>query len=212
VVSTARVRFTDRSAGDLAGPLSDPPLPGVPGPCTWLHQVHGARVVAVTGPGEHAGAPADGAVTAVPGCSLCVRTADCAPVAVLGAGAVGIAHAGWRGLRDGVVEAVVAGVRALGATGPLRAHVGPCIGAECYEFDGPGRDALAERYGPAVLASTASGTPAVDLRAAVRSALAAVGVEDVEVEAGCTACDDRWFSHRRRGERARQASFVWLEH
>ena len=53
-------------------------------PWTWLRQVHGAGVVIVTEPGEHAGAQADAAVTAVPGAVLAVQTADCAPVAARG--------------------------------------------------------------------------------------------------------------------------------
>lgn len=208
----ARALFGDKATGDFAGEGAPAtPLPaGVPGPCTWLRQVHGAGVVVVRRPGEHTGVSADAAVTDVPGCTLAVRTADCVPVALLAEGAVGIVHAGWRGLRDGVVEAAADAVRALGGRG-VRAVVGPSIGADCYEFDGPDRFELAARFGAAVLATTRWGTPGVDLVAGVLEALASVGVEDVEVEGGCTACDPRWFSHRARGDAGRQASFVWLE-
>lgn len=151
-------------------------------------------------------------MTAVPGCELVVRTADCAPVALLAEGAVGIVHAGWRGLAAGVVEAAVDALSRLGVDpGVVRAEVGPCIRAGCYEFDGGGRDELAARYGDEVRATTLWGTPAVDLVAAARAALGRAGVRDVVVAGGCTACDTTWHSHRARAEHARQASSVWLE-
>lgn len=169
-------------------------------------------MVVVTRPGEHAGADADAAVTATPGCELVVRTADCVPVALLADGGVGMVHAGWRGLAGGVVEAAVASLAELGVpAASLRAEVGPCIRAGCYEFDGPGRGEVAARYGAAVLATTLWGTPALDLVAAAEGALAAAGVERVDVVGGCTACDATWFSHRARREVQRQASSVWLE-
>jgi YfiH family protein len=172
--------------------------------------VHGAATVVVTSPGEHTGVDADAAVTATPGCAVAVMTADCAPVALLADEAAGIVHAGWRGLLGGVVEAAVARLRDLGAGPSLRAVVGPCIRAGCYEFRGPERDALAEQYGDGVLARTMWSTPAIDVIAGVRAALATCGIDDVEVVGGCTACDNTWFSHRARSEAGRQAAFVWL--
>jgi hypothetical protein len=79
----------------------------MPGPWTWLRQVHGADVVQVEEPGQHAGAHADASVTTMPGAVLAVQTADCAGVLLLGTGpdsvAVAAAHSGWRGLVDGVL-------------------------------------------------------------------------------------------------------------
>jgi polyphenol oxidase len=167
-------------------------------------------VVTVTRPGEHAGAPADAAVTAVPGCVVVVRAADCAPVVLLGQRAVGIVHAGWRGLLDGIVERAVIALQALDA-GPIVAHLGPCIRPGCYEFDGPDREPIAARFGEAVCGTTSWGTPALDLPAAVHAALAEAGVAEVNDTAGCTACDRRWYSHRARGEVERFATSAWLE-
>jgi YfiH family protein len=167
-------------------------------------------VVTVTCPGEHAGVSADAAVTAQPGCVLAVRTADCAPVVLVGQAAVGVVHAGWRGLFDGVVERSVAALQLLD-DGPVVAHLGPCIRAGCYEFDGPERDRLAARFGDGVRATTTWGTPALDLAAAVHAALASVGVVEVHDTAGCTACDRRWYSHRARDEAERFATTAWLE-
>ncbi|HEX4867820.1 MAG TPA: polyphenol oxidase family protein [Acidimicrobiales bacterium] len=186
-------------------------LPRAPRPWTWLRQVHGADVVVVTEPGQHAGAPADAAVTDRPGCALAVRTADCAPVVLAGDGVVGLAHAGWRGVAAGVLESTVAALRDL-APGPLVAHLGPCIRPGCYEFDGLERDELAARLGPAVAATTSWGTPALDVPAAVRAVLAELDVPvRSDVDAGCTACDDRWFSHRATGDARRFATVAWLE-
>jgi copper oxidase (laccase) domain-containing protein len=167
--------------------------------------------VVVDGPGHAAGAAADAAVTAAAGAALVVRTADCAPVALLADEAVGIVHAGWRGLLLGVVEAAVAAVRDLGA-GSLRAAVGPCIAGERYEFGVADLDLLAGRYGDSVRARTGAGRPALDLAAGVDAALRAAGVEMIERHGACTAAEpERWFSHRARRDRGRQGTFVWLD-
>jgi YfiH family protein len=177
-----------------------------------LHQVHGAEVVIVGRPGEHAGAEADAAVTRCPGAVLVVRTADCAPVALESAAVVGIAHAGWRGLVGGVVERTVDAMRAEGADA-LTARIGPCIAPPAYEFGAEDLDVVAARCGDGVRASTAAGGSALDLVAGVRAALEGCGV--VLTDAGrppCTATlADTYFSHRARREAGRQASFVWLE-
>jgi YfiH family protein len=168
--------------------------------------------VVVTRPGEHAGVTADAAVTGEPGCTLAVRTADCAPVVLLAEGGVGVVHAGWRGVAEGVVEAAVGALRGVGATGPIRAAIGPCIHTECYEFGAEDLAPLVERYGPAVEGRTAAGRPALDVRAAVTAALRQAGVVEVRDDAACTACDaDRYFSHRARGELGRFATTAWLE-
>ena len=205
--------WSDRSHGDLSGPLTSVPpgaLPAAPRPWTWLEQVHGAEVVVVTAPGEHAGAEADAAVTAEPGCTLVVRTADCAPIVLLGDGAVGVVHAGWRGLVAGVVEAAVAALRDLSA-GPVEARLGPCIHPCCYEFDGPARAELVARVGPAAEGRTAWGTPAVDLPGAVAAELTRFDVPLPEPSPGCTACGDGWWSHRARQDPQRIAAAAWLE-
>jgi hypothetical protein len=167
--------------------------------------------VTVTRPGEHAGAPADAAVTAHPGAVLVIRTADCAPVALLADGALGLAHVGWRGLVAGVVEATVGALRALGGD-PVTAHIGPCIGPAAYEFGSEPLDAVAERYGDGVRARTAGGAPALDLAAGVREALARAGVAAGGDPPPCTATNHAsYFSHRARREAGRQATFAWLE-
>jgi polyphenol oxidase len=174
-----------------------------------LRQVHGARVVVVDRPGEHAGAEADAAVTAVPGCTLVVRSADCAPLVLEGERTAGVVHAGWRGLLAGVVEAAADAMHRLGER-PALARLGPCIRPGCYEFTGPELRELTRRFGDAVATRTMWGTPAFDLPEAMRVACADAGITRLQDDSGCTACDDRWFSHRARGDTARIATLAWL--
>lgn len=207
-----RFAWTSRADGDLAGDLSGSPLralPAAPRPWTWLHQVHGAEVVVVSARGEHAGADADAAVTARPGCALAVRSADCAPIVLVGTRAVGLVHAGWRGLAAGVVDHTVAALRELD-DGPLQAHLGPCIRSGCYEFAGPELEEMTARFGPAAAATTMWGTPALDVPAVVAAALRGAGVDHLRDDAGCTACDRRWYSHRARSELERFATVAWI--
>jgi YfiH family protein len=180
-------------------------------PWTWLRQVHGDTVVTVTEPGGGAGTKADALVTPDAGCVLAVLTADCAPVALISAeGVVAAVHAGWRGLHAGVLQRAVEEARSLGAS-ELRAVLGPCIHAECYEFGGTDLDAVAARLGNGVRAHTANGRPALDVPAAVGAALDEAGVTDLDDVGVCTACSGEYFSWRARGELARQAMVLWRE-
>ena len=181
----------------------------LPGSWTWLRQVHGGRVLVVGEPGAGAGEEADAAVTDQPGCVLAVHTADCLPLLLRAPGVVGAAHVGWRGLLAGVVESTIDAMAALGAQ-RIEADVGPHIRSRCYEFGAADLDAVAQRYGDAVRAETAAGTPALDLLAGVRAALAErPAVDVVHVEPGCTACEpERFFSHRARADHGRHAAAI----
>lgn len=215
---TAHVRFTTATDGDFAVGQPADVLAArrqalVPLPWTWLHQVHGHRVVVVDEPGGQVGAYADAAVTSSPGAALAIQTADCAPVALIAdEGVVAAVHVGWRGLVAGVVDGAVESVRRAGGTA-VRAVIGPCIHACCYEFGAVDLDRVAARYGDGVRATTRSGRSALDVPAAVTAALAAIPTAGVtRAGPGCTACDTPpMFSHRARGDSARQAMVVWLE-
>ena len=215
----ASVRFTGRDQGDMGHggryvAEVDPKVTArrravVDRPWTWLRQTHGADVVDVRAPGDGAGARADAAVSSEAGCVLAVLAADCAPVALASPeGVIAVAHAGWMGLQAGVLERTVERMRDLGAT-DVRAILGPCIRAACYEFGAEHLDRLARRLGDGVRAVTSTGTPALDLAAGVRSALAASGVADVDDVERCTACDPGYFSWRARREMQRHAVVVW---
>lgn len=216
----ARVCFTDRSHGDLG--YRGRPDAGVPvaldqrrravvdRPWTWLHQVHGAAVVVVGEPGEGAGSEADASVGTHPRAALSVLTADCAPVALASPeGVIGVAHAGWRGLVAGVIEAAVDSMRALGAT-EVEAALGPCIRPGCYEFGEDDLAAVVAALGDGVRSTTASGRPALDVPAAVAAVTARAGASLVVDTGVCTACSPDHFSYRARGEVERQAAVVWL--
>jgi YfiH family protein len=171
------------------------------------YQVHGSfvQLVEAAAPGEPTGvarAEADGQATALRGVGTMVLAADCLPVALGCRGAVAMVHAGWRGLAAGVLEQ---GVRTLAALAPgeeIVAIVGPCAGVCCYEVGPEVRAALG--------AAHCEGRH-LDLRAIAHDRLLAAGAAEVRDEQACTICDERFFSHRREGERAgRQAGVAWL--
>lgn len=170
----------------------------------WLRQVHGTTVVVADGPPAADPPTADAVVTTMRELPLVVLTADCAPIALACDDAVGAVHAGWPGLLAGVVEAGVEALRAVGR-GPVRAALGPCVHPSRYEFGREDLDRLVARLGPGVVATTAIGTPALDVPAAVRSALARVGVQELDDVGVCTASSADHYSHRRDGTTGRQA-------
>ncbi len=209
--SSAEVRFSHRHEGDFSA--DSPQLRSSLASGTWtgLRQQHGAHVVTVSFPGDADGDAGDAVVTAAENAVLSVRTADCAPIALVAReGVVGLVHAGWRGLVAGVVEAAASRMRELGGR-RLSAVVGPCIGPECYEFDSSELRQLAERLGPEVVSRTAWGTSSFDIPAAVRGALRRAKVSRVIETSACTACDAAsWFSHRARRETARHVLATWI--
>lgn len=210
--------FSTSLAGDLR-----PGAPGsavrrarvLPGQWAWTRQVHGADVVVLgTGSdgrlvaGTGRSPVADGLVSPVPAPPLAMFAADCALVALASPeGVIGIAHCGWRGLLAGVVQAVAARMRELGAS-ELSAVRGPCIGPECYAFGSGELDHLARRYGAQLRSRTSAGTPALDLRAGVAAAAGEAGVARLTELDECTACSPRWFSYRARHDDARHALVV----
>lgn len=163
-----------------------------------VDQVHGADVRVVSGSGL-AGA-ADALVTTTPNLPVAVFTADCLGVVLRSEGAVGVAHAGWRGLGSGVLETTLEAVAGSGP-GPVHAFLGPAIGPCCFEV-GP---EVAERFADD-LATTTWGTTSVDLVAAARRRLGGVAVHH---DGRCTACGDG-FSHRRDATTYRMAAVGWL--
>ena len=211
----AHLIVTERSHGDLAigaSGIDDRRRQIVDAPWTWLRQVHGRNVVEVRHPGDRAGREADAAWTARCDAPVAVQVADCAPVALVSPGGlIGVAHAGWRGLVAGVVEATIDAMRTGGA-GELVAVLGPCIRPSAYEFGEPALAQVEKRLGPTVRSATERGTPALDVPAAVEVALGKRGVPLVAVLGGCTAAEaTRRWSHRARGDAERQAMVAWID-
>jgi YfiH family protein len=186
--------------------------PGVPAPPAWLKQVHGTRVLdAAT---VSAKPEADASVARAPGVVCAVQAADCLPVLFADdAGrVVGAAHAGWRGLAAGVLEATLDEMQVPGER--VLAWLGPAIGPAHYEVDAVVRDAFLARDAGAAAAFAANrpGHWLLDLYAVARRRLAARGVTRVSGGDFCTYSDAARFpSWRREHTRERIAAFVWLE-
>jgi copper oxidase (laccase) domain-containing protein len=139
-----------------------------------------------------------------------VHAADCAPVALVGDRAIGVVHAGWRGIVSGVLANTVDALRDAGETS-VRAVLGPCIRPLHYEFGADDLDRVAAVLGDEVRGVTSSGTPALDVPAAVRVALTRAGVTELDDLGLSTADAERFFSHRLRAERGRHALVAWIE-
>ncbi|HLS84482.1 MAG TPA: peptidoglycan editing factor PgeF [Arenimonas sp.] len=199
--------------------LADAPGAGVspadpPGTGVGLANPPGTGV-GLAGPSGAGAEPpeADAAVTRRPGTVLAILTADCLPVvfAAEDGSELAAAHAGWRGLAAGVLEATVAAMHTPPAS--LRAWLGPAAGPARYEI---GEEVFAAFTGPdpgstAAFAPTRPGHWHVDLFALARRRLAALGIPDVHGGGLCTISDPtRFYSHRRDHRTGRMATLAWL--
>ena len=164
-----------------------------------VRQAHGNRVIQVAGPGV--AGEADAMWTVEPGLPLAVYTADCFGVALVADGAVGVAHAGWRGVDSAVVAALFGELERAGHR-PHSAAVGPGIGPCCFEV---GQD-VASRF-EAFTDATTWGTASVDLVAALSEQVAGLEVWSAD---GCTRHEPNLFSHRRNATPQRLATIAWL--
>lgn len=185
-------------------------LPGEP---YWLNQVHGTRVVDAACPD---GVPdADASVSRRPGAVCVVMTADCLPVLLCdrAGSVVGAAHAGWRGLQGGVVEATVAAMQV--PPSDIIAWLGPAIGPTAFEVGDEVRAAFVDAEPGAAAAfrpGVQSGKWLADIYLLARLRLQSLGVSGVFGGDLCTVTDrQRFFSYRRDGVTGRMASLVWLD-
>jgi YfiH family protein len=226
-VGRARAWCTDKAHGNVADHVGDDPANVArnraavaavvartgsvePRGWVWPRQVHGAGVYVATGAPDPATLPvADAAVTAERGLALAIVTADCAPLVVACDDAVGVVHAGHRGLAAGVVEAAIAHLRDIG-TGEVRAFLAPCIRPARYEFGPRDLARLVAQFGPGVEGRARDGSPALDLPAAIRIVLERSGVVVFDDCGVCTAESDRYFSYRANGDTGRQATIAIL--
>lgn len=236
----ARAFFTTRHGGVSTGAAATmdvgPALPAVedlagaigenrrrlrrllPADPVWLSQVHGRDAVLVTAANAdtlRASPPrADAAVTRERDVVLTVRTADCLPVLFADrAGSVlAVAHAGWRGLAAGVLDATVAAMDV--ATDEVAAWLGPAIGPTAFEVgaDVHGAYCDGDPGCAAHFASQRDGKWRADLPALARRRLARLGVTAVTGGSWCTFCDSaRFFSWRRDRSAGRMALVAWLD-
>ncbi len=200
----------------------------------WLDQVHGTQVVNLDAAGREGRGGGDGrnglggggrgeawfkpvgdaAVTRRSGVVCAILTADCLPVllATDAGDRVGAAHAGWRGLAAGVIEATF---EALGAPGEsVIAWLGPAISQRHFEVGREVREEFMREDAGAAAAFALNdrGRYMADLYALARRRLARLGVDRVYGGGECTYAEPgRYFSHRRDGRTGRQATLIWLE-
>lgn len=179
----------------------------------WLQQVHGTTVVEA--PSEAVKPQADACWTRSPGIACAVLTADCLPVLFCDrAGTrVAAAHAGWRGLAAGVLEATVSAIGV--APAQLLAWLGPAIGPRAFEVGPEVHESFCQGSGGAEAACfEPSGRPGhyyADLYALARLRLARTGLSAVHGGGYCTFSDaERFFSFRRDGKTGRMASIIAL--
>lgn len=217
-----RILCTDRADGDVhpdrvtATVLRGRQVRATGAVWEMLDEVHGLGVVdvdvAVPAEATPTVGVGDVAVARRPGTHLAVWTADCAPVFLVGAdGTVVGAHAGWRGVADGVIDVAVATVTRGGAK-VAAAVLGPAIGPCCYAFGRADLTAVAAGVHGVpgdVEGVTADGELALDIPAAIRRGLSEHFIE-LDAVGPCTGCDDRWFSHRVRSDPERQATVAVL--
>lgn len=179
----------------------------------WLQQVHGTRVARFDGAAVDE--PADASVTGVRGEACVIMTADCLPVLLCDAKGtqVAAAHAGWRGLSAGVLEATL---RAMDTDpGKTLAWCGPAIGPKAYEVGEEVRRVFVAHDTAASAAFQPGGSAGkwwCNLYMLTHQRLTAAGVERIYGGGYCTYMDqERFFSYRRAGECGRMATLVWLE-
>ncbi|MGO3580223.1 MAG: peptidoglycan editing factor PgeF [Pseudomonas helleri] len=177
----------------------------------WLSQVHGV-VVAPATPGQIA--EADASWTATPGIACTVMTADCLPALFCDrAGTrVAAAHAGWRGLAAGVLEAAAQSLNV--EPQDILVWLGPAIGPKAFEVGGEVREVFIKDLPDAAAAFVPSineGRYMADIYELARLRLARCGITAVYGGGFCTVTDPRFFSYRRSPRTGRFASLVWIE-
>ncbi len=159
----------------------------------WVRQVAGDKIVKVQDAGL--AGEGDALITEREGYSLVVAVADCVPVSLVGEGAVGIVHSGWRGTLVGISGKAARAVGGPGRVSAVQAYIGPCIRGCCYEVSKELADSFAERFG----AHVASGRY-LSLPDAIRVNLEEAGAAEVHDLGLCTGCrPDLFYSHRKQG-------------
>ena len=239
--ANVRALITTRAGGVSRGPYGVPPLDrngmniglgsgddsadvvanrallraALPADPHWLHQVHGATVIDAARIESSIGA-ADASFTDAPNVVCAVSIADCMPVFLVDASGrcVGVAHAGWRGLAGGVIQATAKSMRECieNARAELLAYLGPAIGPRHFEVGAEVLDAMQTHLPDAggAFALRSPGKYLADLFALGRQALEQAVVTRVHGCHDCTFSDPaRFYSFRRDRTTGRHAALIW---
>jgi YfiH family protein len=201
----AAVAENRRRLSDMLSLLNEP---------LWLKQVHGTTVLDAS---DIASDCADARVTDLPQQPCIIMTADCLPVLFSSHDGkrIGAAHAGWRGLVSGVLEATVKHMKI--EPGDLLAWIGPAIGRDAFEVGDEVRDAFVQQDSQSATAFTANarGRWQADLVEIARQRLRAAGVSNIYGGRWCTYSNpELFFSHRRDGHEqptGRMATLIWRD-
>ncbi len=189
-------------------------LAGLPDSPRWLHQLHSTRCVYAADLVPES--EADASWTDAPGVVLAALAADCLPVlfAARDGSCIAAAHAGWRGLANGVLENTVSALPV--AADQITAWLGPAIGPTEFEVGAEVREAFCD-----IEASDAAhfnagaevGKYYADLFGLARARLSRIGVESVYGGGVCTVGNPQTcFSHRRdNGQSGRMAALIWRD-
>ena len=187
--------------------------PLLPSEQVWLKQVHGTEVANACDADWDCWPEADACVSSHTGAVCAVMTADCLPVLLCNeqGSVIGVAHAGWRGLCNGVIEQTVRAMNVQPDT--LMAWLGPAIGAQAFEVGDEVRAAFIAKQ-PQAVAAFAPNTPGkwlADIYRLARLRLDALGITHIYGGGLCTHTDsERFFSYRRDGITGRMGTFIWL--
>ncbi|MEZ8144439.1 hypothetical protein A1OO_11640 [Enterovibrio norvegicus FF-33] len=183
-------------------------MPSAP---SWLNQIHGTGVVTLPLTSTLQVPDADASFTAEMGQVCVVMTADCLPVLFCSkdGAQVAAAHAGWRGLVNGVLEETLA---QFSDPKNVMAWLGPAIGAEKFEVGGEVREQfIAKDAGASSAFKPRNGRWLADIYLLARRRLAQAGVTDIYGGTHCTVSEpERFFSYRREARTGRQASCIWI--
>jgi polyphenol oxidase len=176
----------------------------------WLAQVHGVECVEAKS--DAAGIAADASFSRTPNEVCAVMTADCMPVLFCSVDGerVAAAHAGWRGLANGVLETTCE--RMGGEVDSIMAWLGPCIGQANYEVGEEVRTSFLadDRQASKYFAPTRPGHWCADLPGLAQQRLLKLGVREVSGGHWCTHAEpNRFYSYRRDGITGRMATLIW---
>ncbi|HDN2513331.1 TPA: polyphenol oxidase [Providencia rettgeri] len=177
----------------------------------WLEQVHGTHVLHLNG-GEIKNKQADAVYSNQAGQVCAIMTADCLPVLFCNqAGTeVAAAHAGWRGLCNGILENTVR--QFISPANEIIAWLGPAIGAKKFEVGSEVKQAFVNQSSDLASTFTSHNEKYLaDIYLLARKKLNAVGINAIYGGDFCTVSDEnRFFSYRREGKTGRMASLIWV--